>query len=101
MGIIQPIYKKGDKLQCSNCSTITLLNVTCKVQSGILYNRLTKNAEEILGDFQCEYRVNNSTTDHIFTIRQTQEKAYVYNIHLHSLFVDFEQDLIVSIEIEC
>jgi len=51
MGIIQPIYKKGDKLQCSNYRAITLLNVTCKVLSGILYNRLTKYAEEILGDY--------------------------------------------------
>jgi hypothetical protein len=75
MGIIQPIYKKGDKLQCSNCKAITLLNVTCKVLSGVLYFRLTKYAEGILGDCQCEYCVNNSTTDYIFTIRETQEKA--------------------------
>jgi hypothetical protein len=29
--------------------------------------------------------------DHIFAIRQTQEKAYEYNIPLHNLFIDFKQ----------
>jgi hypothetical protein len=70
MGIIQPTYKKGDKLECSNYRVITLLNVTYKVLSGILYNRLTEYAEEIPGEYQCEYCVNRSTIDHIFTIRQ-------------------------------
>jgi hypothetical protein len=88
MGIIQPIYKKGDKLQCSNYRAITLLNVTYEVLSGILYNRLTEYAEEILGEYQCGYCVNRSTNDHIFNIGQTQEKTY--NIHLHNLLIDFK-----------
>jgi hypothetical protein len=75
MGIIQPIYKKGDKLECSNCRAITLLNVTHKVLSGILHHRLAKYAEEILGEYQCGFRAYRSTIDHIFAIRQTQEKA--------------------------
>jgi len=64
MGIIQPIYKKGDKLECSNYRAITLLNDTYKILSGILYNRLTEYAEEILVEYQCRYHVNRSTTDH-------------------------------------
>jgi len=91
MRIIQPIYKKGDKLECSNYRAIALLNVTYKVLSGILYNRLTVYAEEILGEYQCEFCANHSTIDQIFIIRQTQEKAYEYNIHLHNLFQDFKQ----------
>ena len=88
-GIIHPIHKKGDKLACSNYRAITLLNVTYKVLSGILYNRLAEYAEEILGDYQYGFRTTRSTIDHIFTIRQTQEKAYEYNIHLHDLYIDF------------
>jgi len=90
MGITQPIYKKGDKLECPNYRAITLLNVTYKVLSGILYNRLTVYAEEILGEYQCGFRANRSTIDHIFTIRQTQEKAYEYSRHLYNLFLDFK-----------
>jgi len=91
MGIIQHIYKKGDKLECSNYRAITLFNVTYKVLSGILYNRLTKYAGELLGEYECEYRVNCSTTEHIFTIRQKQEKVYKYSTYLHNLFIDFKQ----------
>jgi hypothetical protein len=91
MGIIQPTYKKGDKIECSNNRAITLLNVTYKVLSGILHNRLAKYAEEILGEYQCGFRADRSTIDHIFAIRQTQETAYEHNIHLHNLFIDFKQ----------
>jgi hypothetical protein len=91
MGIIQPMYKKGDKLECSNYRAITLLNVTYKVLSGILYNRLTEYTEEILGEYQCGFHINYSTIDRIFAVRQTQEKAYKYNMHLHNLFIDFKQ----------
>jgi sorting nexin-29 len=61
------------------------------VLSGILYNRLAEFAEGILGDYQCGFRANRSTTDHIFTIRQIQDKAYGYNIHLYNLYIDFKQ----------
>ena len=91
IGIIHPIHKKGDMLDCSNYRAITLLNVTYKVLSVILYNRLADYAEEILGDHQCGFRTNRSTSEHIFTIRQIQEKAYEYNIHLHNLYIDFKQ----------
>jgi len=70
IAIIHPIHKKGDKLECSNYRAITLLNVTYKVLSGILYNRLAEYAEEILGDYQCGFRTNHSTIDHFFTIKK-------------------------------
>jgi len=59
--------------------------------SGILHNRLAEYVEEILGEYQCGLCANCSTIDHILAIRQTQEKAYEYNIHLHNLYIYFKQ----------
>ena len=72
--IIVPIYKKGDKTDCSNCRGISLLPTTYKNLSNILLSRLTPYAEEILGDHQYGFQCNRSTTDRIFCICQILEK---------------------------
>ena len=59
MGIIPLVYKKGDKLECSNYRVITLLNVTYEVLSGILYNRLAEYVEEIRGEYQRGFCANH------------------------------------------
>jgi hypothetical protein len=50
--IIVPIYKKGNKADCSNYRGISLLSSTYKILSNILLSRLTAYAEEIIGDHQ-------------------------------------------------
>jgi hypothetical protein len=72
--IIVPIYKKGDKTEYNNYRGISLLSTTYKILSNILLSKLTSYAEEIIGDNQCEFRGNWSTTDHIFCICQILEK---------------------------
>jgi hypothetical protein len=47
-----------------------------KILSNILLSRLTRYAEEIIGDHQCGFRRNRSTSDHIFCIRQILEKKW-------------------------
>jgi hypothetical protein len=86
--IIIPVCKKGDKTDCSNYRGTSLLSTTYKILSNILLSRLTRYAEEIIGDHQCGFQHNRSTIDHIFCIRQILEKKWEYNGAVHQLFVD-------------
>jgi len=53
--IAVPIYKKGDKTDCSNYGDISLLSRTHKILSNILLSWLTPYAEEIIGDYNCGF----------------------------------------------
>jgi len=72
--IVVPIYKKGDKRDCSNYRGTSLLSITYKILSDILLSRLTPYAEEVIGDHVCGFRRNRSTSGRIFCIRQIMEK---------------------------
>jgi sorting nexin-29 len=89
--IIVPIYKKGDKTDCSNYRGISLLSTSYKIVSNILLSRLTPYVDEIIGYHQCGFRCNRSTTDQIFCIRQILEKMWEYNGTVHQLFIDFSK----------
>ena len=47
--------------------------------------------EEIIGDHQCGFRRNRSTTDHMFSTCQILQKKWEYNEAVHQLFIDFEK----------
>jgi hypothetical protein len=88
--IIVPIYKKGDKTECSNYRRISLLLTQYKILSDILPSRLNSYTDEIIGNHQCAFRRNRSTTEQYFCIRQTLEKRREYSETVHQLFVDFK-----------
>jgi hypothetical protein len=72
--IIVPIHKEGDKTDCNNYLGISLLSTSYKIVSNILLSRLVPYIDEIIGNHQCGFRRNRSTTDQIFCICQILEK---------------------------
>ena len=56
VGLIVPLFKKGDKMKCENYWGITLLNVAYKIVSNILLERLREYSEEVLWEYQCGFR---------------------------------------------
>jgi hypothetical protein len=88
-GIICPVCKRGDRLDCTNYGPMTLLNVAYKIFAIILNQRLVDIVETELGDYQSGFRPNRSTTDNIFMIRQIIKKCYEYGIAIHNIFVDY------------
>ena len=67
-GIIHPIFKGGDMYDPLNYRGITLVNVTCKIYSAVLNNRLLALAEEsnVLNDEQNGFRKLRSCIDHMY-----------------------------------
>jgi len=89
--IICPVYKKGEKSECSNYRRISLLNTTYKILATAINNRLKTYTEDLLSQEQNGFRRNRSAADNIFIIQQILEKCYEYSIEMHVLFIDFKQ----------
>jgi hypothetical protein len=103
-----PVHKKGDKTECNNYRGISLLPTSYKILSNFLLSRLIPYADEIIGDHQCVFRRNRSTTDQIFYICQILEKKWEYNGTVHQLFIAFKKaydscrrEVLYNILIEC
>lgn len=88
--VIITLYKnKGEKSDCSNYPSITLLSVAGKILARVLLNRLVSAiAEDHLPETQCGFRANRGTTDMVFVLRQIQEKCREQNKALYVTFVD-------------
>jgi len=73
--IIVPAYTKCDKKIYSNHRDISLRQAHTTFLN-FLHSSLIQYAEEIIGDYQCGFRCNGSTTDLIFYIRQIPQKEW-------------------------
>jgi hypothetical protein len=47
--------------------------------------------EKIIGEYQCGFCPNRSTTNQLIVIRQMMEKYYEHSMDLHMLSVDFRK----------
>ncbi|XP_037902821.1 uncharacterized protein LOC119646439 [Hermetia illucens] len=56
------------------------------------YNRTTTEiVYNIIGEYQGDFRSEQSTTDQMFAVKQELEKSWKYKIVMCQLFVDFSQ----------
>ncbi|XP_025836680.1 uncharacterized protein LOC112906565 [Agrilus planipennis] len=76
MGIIKPIFKKGDRHKPENYRGITLMNTGYKIYAEILRKRLEKELEDkkALGETQMGYRKNKGTIDAIYIVKTAIEE---------------------------
>jgi hypothetical protein len=89
-GVLCPVYKKGNKLDCKNYRGIFLLDVTYKVFAKILYDHLLHHANATVQHYQAKFQSGKSTTDQHFALRQILQKCNEFNITTHHLFIDFK-----------
>lgn len=89
--IVVPIFKKGDRKDCSNYRGISLLNTGYKVYSKIITKRLNVIADTMLMEEQNGFRSNRSCIDSVFSLSQIIEKHREYNIPTCIAFIDYEK----------
>jgi hypothetical protein len=68
-----------------------LLSCSCKIVLNILPSWVSPYIDGIIGDHQCGFQCNRSTTDRIFCICQILEKEWEYNETVLQLFIDFRK----------
>jgi hypothetical protein len=56
MSMLCPMHKKDHITVCSNYKGISLLNITYKMLSNILFTRLSPYVEDVIGDYQSGFR---------------------------------------------
>jgi hypothetical protein len=85
-----PIYKKSNKIDCSNHQDISLLSTSYKILSNILLSRLSQYADTIIENHQCGFQHNRSASAKILFTHQILETKWEYKETVHQLFTDFK-----------
>ena len=94
--LICPIYKKGDKTECSNYRGVSLMSHAFKVYERILEKRLRAYVEPKLGEWQSGFRKGRGTSDMIFTLKMIFEKSWEWDEDKFIAFLGLEKLLTVS-----
>ena len=74
-GVMIPIFKKGDRKQCTIYRWISLLSLPGKLYAKCLERKCREIVESKLENGQCGFCPGRSTTDEIFTLKQIFEKS--------------------------
>ena len=93
VGVIKPIYKKGDPCKPQNYRPITIFSCLGKLFTSLLNNRLKEYDEttHVIESCQAGFRKSHSTADTIFIIKSLIDIAKAKKSKLFRCFVDFRQ----------
>ncbi len=64
IGVVVPLFKKGDRRVCSNYRGITLLSLPGKVYARVLERRIRPIVEPRIQEEQCGFGPGRGTLDH-------------------------------------
>ena len=92
-GLVVPLYKDGDKYVGDNYRGITLLSVVGKLYTVVLNRRLSKWCEQkgVLVDEQAGFRVNRSTIDQIYALREVIQGRRKMRLNTYCCFLDIKK----------
>uniref|UniRef100_A0A8C4S0K5 Reverse transcriptase domain-containing protein n=1 Tax=Erpetoichthys calabaricus TaxID=27687 RepID=A0A8C4S0K5_ERPCA len=91
IGVVVPLFKKGDRRVCSNYRGITLLSLPGKVYSGVLERRVRWIVEPRIQEEQCGFRPGRGTVDQLYTLSRVLEGAWEFTQQVYMCFVDLEK----------
>ena len=89
--IVKPLHKKGDKSECGNYRSISLVSLGSKLLSNMLIFRLRDAVDKVLREEQCCFRKGRGFIDQIFILRLIIEKCLNYETPLILGFKDYER----------
>ena len=91
--IIVPLFKKGNQNDPDNYRGISLCNISSKLYSSVINNRLQEWIQQnnLTGECQAGFKKDYSTVDHMFTLMAMIQKQFALNRKLYVAFIDFEK----------
>ena len=91
--IIVPLFKKGNLNDPDNYRGISLCDISSRLYSSIINNRLQEWIEQnnLRGECQAGFKKDYSTVDHMFTLMAMIQKQFALDRKLYVPFIDFEK----------
>ena len=89
---ILSLYKgNGDKCECSNPKSISLLSVVGELFGRVLIKRIRAETECAIGDEQCGNRQGRGCMDQVFAVRQVCKTYLANGKDVFWAFMDLEK----------
>ncbi len=83
IGVVVPLFKKGDRRVCSNYRGITLLSLPGKVHARVLERSIRLIVEPRIQEEQCGFRPGRGTLDQLYTLSRVLEGSWEFAQPIH------------------